>query len=90
MMSFLNPWCPGGCVADLQDAVEEVLPALQEQQVSVLVLADKCTSPHFQSLTEMMRQASSDPVPKETRSHVNLGSPAFYIYTSGTTGETLS
>ncbi|XP_035760349.1 very long-chain acyl-CoA synthetase-like, partial [Neolamprologus brichardi] len=33
-----------------------------------------------------MNQASSEPIPKELRSHLTMQSPAAYIYTSGTTG----
>lgn len=75
---------------ELQDAVEEILPDLLEQQVAVFILADKCNSAETESLKDKVRQASADPIPKECRSHLNMGSTAVYIYTSGTTGEPLS
>lgn len=34
-----------------------------------------------------MRQASTEPIPKERRAHVDFVSPAVFIYTSGTTGD---
>lgn len=72
--------------AELLDAVEEVLPTLLEQQVHVYVLADRCEMSHVDTFNDKMRRASSEPVPKELRSSVTLGSTAVFIYTSGTTG----
>lgn len=74
---------------ELQDAVDEVLPALLEQQVSVFILADRCKTPDVKSFKDLMSQASSEPISKNLRSHITLRSPAVYIYTSGTTGELL-
>lgn len=75
---------------ELQDAVEEILPDLLEQQVAVFILADKCKSAETESLKDKVQQASAEPIPKERRSHLNMGSTAVYIYTSGTTGQPLS
>lgn len=75
-----------GFFAELLDAVEEVLPALVEQQVRVYVLADKCKTSHVETFNDKMRRASSEPVPKALRSGVTLANTAVYIYTSGTTG----
>lgn len=73
-------------LAELLDAVEEVLPTLLEQQVQVYILADRCKTPHVDTFNDKMRRASSEPVPKELRSSVTLASTAVFIYTSGTTG----
>lgn len=73
-------------LSELQDAVEEVLPSLLEQQVTVFILADICKTAGVESFKDKMNKASSDPVPKDLRSHVTLRSPVAYIYTSGTTG----
>lgn len=75
-----------GLFAEFLDAVEEILPTLVEQQVSVYVLADKCKTSHVETFNDKMRWASSEPVPKELRSDVTLESTAVFIYTSGTTG----
>lgn len=75
---------------ELQDAVEEILPDLLEQQVTVFILADKCKSAQTESLKDKVRQASAEPIPREHRSHLNMASAAVYIYTSGTTGEPLA
>lgn len=72
--------------AELQDAVEEVLPSLLEQQVSVFILTDECKTAGVESFKDKMNLASSEPLPKELRSNVTTLSPAAYIYTSGTTG----
>uniref|UniRef100_A0AAQ5Y0D6 long-chain-fatty-acid--CoA ligase n=1 Tax=Amphiprion ocellaris TaxID=80972 RepID=A0AAQ5Y0D6_AMPOC len=71
---------------ELQDAVEEVLPSLLEQQVTVFILTDRCKIAGVQSFQDKMKQASSEPLSKELRSNLTLQSPAAYIYTSGTTG----
>ncbi|KAK7121277.1 hypothetical protein R3I93_022385 [Phoxinus phoxinus] len=72
--------------AELQDAVEEVLPALREQGISVYILTDHVTSEGMKSLTDKIKQASDEPVPADLRANVSFNSPAAYIYTSGTTG----
>ncbi|XP_068168404.1 long-chain fatty acid transport protein 2-like isoform X1 [Antennarius striatus] len=71
---------------EFQDAVEEVLPSLLEQQISVFILADRCQNECMMSFKDKLKQASSQPISKDLRSHVTLQSPALYIYTSGTTG----
>nr|XP_057943970.1 long-chain fatty acid transport protein 2-like [Doryrhamphus excisus] len=71
---------------DLQSAVEEVQPELREQQVSVLIMGDACTTEGGLSFTDKMRQMSSEPLDEDLRSHVTLQDPAVYVYTSGTTG----
>ncbi|KAK5902067.1 hypothetical protein CesoFtcFv8_007362 [Champsocephalus esox] len=71
---------------ELQDAVDEVLPALLEQQVTVFILTDRCQTADVKSFKDKMSQASSESLSKDLRSHLTLRSPAAYIYTSGTTG----
>uniref|UniRef100_A0A3B3ZSQ3 long-chain-fatty-acid--CoA ligase n=1 Tax=Periophthalmus magnuspinnatus TaxID=409849 RepID=A0A3B3ZSQ3_9GOBI len=71
---------------ELRDAVDEVLPSLQQQQVSVLVLSDKWSSSGVESFTQKMDQVSSAPLSPNVTCGLTLLSPAVYIYTSGTTG----
>ncbi|XP_034542368.1 very long-chain acyl-CoA synthetase-like [Notolabrus celidotus] len=71
---------------ELQDAVQEVLPSLLEQQVTVFIVTDKCRIADVESFKDKMNKASSEPLPKDLRSHVTMRSPAGFIYTSGTTG----
>ncbi|XP_061677779.1 long-chain fatty acid transport protein 2-like [Syngnathoides biaculeatus] len=71
---------------DLQGAVEEVLPELLEQQVTVFFMGSTPATSAMQSFTEKMSHVSSEPIGQDLRSHVNMQSPAVYVYTSGTTG----
>ncbi|XP_054475176.1 long-chain fatty acid transport protein 2-like [Anoplopoma fimbria] len=68
---------------ELQDAVEDILRDLLDQQVTVFILADRCKTADMESFTDKMRQASSEPLSKDVRLN---SSPMLYIYTSGTTG----
>lgn len=72
--------------ADLQDAVEEVLPALREQGISIYILTEHVSSEGMTSLTDKIKQASDQPIPTDLRANVAFNTPAAYIYTSGTTG----
>ncbi|KAF3688702.1 Very long-chain acyl-CoA synthetase [Channa argus] len=76
--------------AELQAAVEEVLPNLLEQQVTVFILADSCKTAGMETFKDKMSRTSSEPLPKNLRSHLTLQTPAAYIYTSGTTGTTFA
>ncbi|XP_056595223.1 very long-chain acyl-CoA synthetase [Triplophysa dalaica] len=71
---------------ELQDAVEEVLPALREQGVTVYILTDSVNCVGTESLTDKINQASDEPIPADLRANITLKSVAVYIYTSGTTG----
>ncbi|XP_062327177.1 long-chain fatty acid transport protein 2-like [Osmerus eperlanus] len=72
--------------AELQGAVEEVLPVLQEQGVRVFILSEACDTPGMGSLLGRIREASDQPLSPQVRSKVTINSPVFYFYTSGTTG----
>ncbi|XP_035508428.1 very long-chain acyl-CoA synthetase-like [Morone saxatilis] len=72
--------------ADLRDAVEEVLPTLNQQGVRVFILSEECDVEGIESLSDKIQQASDQPLSPELRANINIKSPALYIYTSGTTG----
>uniref|UniRef100_A0A7N6BK82 long-chain-fatty-acid--CoA ligase n=1 Tax=Anabas testudineus TaxID=64144 RepID=A0A7N6BK82_ANATE len=72
--------------AELQDAVEEVLPTLREQGISVFILSESCSIQGIDSLSNKISQASDQPLSRDLRANVNIRSTALYIYTSGTTG----
>ncbi|XP_068455565.1 zgc:158482 isoform X2 [Clinocottus analis] len=72
--------------AELQEAVEDVLPSLKEQGVTVLLMTRRCGTPGMESFSANVDEASDASVPRSLRSHVTFNSPAVYIYTSGTTG----
>lgn len=66
--------------------MEDVLPALIEQDVTVLLMAEHCDTPGIDSFSKAVDEASDFPLPRTLRSHITFKSPAIYIYTSGTTG----
>ncbi|KAM9410746.1 long-chain fatty acid transport protein 2-like [Pholidichthys leucotaenia] len=72
--------------ADLQGAVEEVLPTLKEQGVHVFILREHCEVEGIESLSDKIQQASDQPLSHQLRANLHIKSPALYIYTSGTTG----
>ncbi|XP_068129703.1 long-chain fatty acid transport protein 2-like [Hyperolius riggenbachi] len=71
---------------ELKNAVEEVLPALAEQDVQVFYLSRDSPTDGVISLLDKVEAASQEQVPESYRSHMNAKSPVLYIYTSGTTG----
>uniref|UniRef100_A0A667WNR7 long-chain-fatty-acid--CoA ligase n=1 Tax=Myripristis murdjan TaxID=586833 RepID=A0A667WNR7_9TELE len=72
--------------AELKDAVEEVLPTLQAQDISVYLLSETCNIQGINPLSDKISQASDQPLSRDLRANVNIKTTALYIYTSGTTG----
>ncbi|XP_028258164.1 very long-chain acyl-CoA synthetase [Parambassis ranga] len=72
--------------SELKEAVEDVLPSLMEQGVTVLLMAKHCDTPGIEAFTDKVDEASDTSLPRSLRSHITFNSPAVYIYTSGTTG----
>ncbi|KAF4107847.1 long-chain fatty acid transport protein 6 [Onychostoma macrolepis] len=72
--------------ADLLEAVEDILPSLQEDGIGVWSLMRESSRPGVHSLLDKIEQASPEPVPAERRSVRCLRTPTLYIFTSGTTG----
>ncbi|XP_048828413.1 very long-chain acyl-CoA synthetase-like [Brienomyrus brachyistius] len=70
----------------LKDVVEEILPALLEQDIAVLILTKGCDTAGMGSLLDKFEEASDEPVSAALRAAVSRKSPALYVYTSGTTG----
>lgn len=71
---------------ELKEAVEDVLPSLIEQGVTVLLMTKHCDTPGIESFFDKVDEAPDTPLPRSLRSHITFKSPAVYIYTSGTTG----
>ncbi|KAG7281000.1 hypothetical protein CRUP_016632 [Coryphaenoides rupestris] len=69
--------------AELQAAVEEVLPALLEKGIAVYLLSDTCGTEGIVALSEKISQASEQPLSRDLRASVNIKSTALYIYTIG-------
>ncbi|KAF7656350.1 hypothetical protein LDENG_00042720 [Lucifuga dentata] len=72
--------------ADLQGDLKEVLPDLQQQGVRMFITSNDCDLEGVENLSDMIQQASDQPLPPQLRAKVHFNSPVLYIYTSGTTG----
>ncbi|XP_031722455.1 long-chain fatty acid transport protein 2 [Anarrhichthys ocellatus] len=71
---------------ELQDALEDVLPTLREQGISVYLMSETCSIQGINTLSDKISLASDQPLSRDLRANVNIRSTALYIYTSGTTG----
>ncbi|KAM6937236.1 long-chain fatty acid transport protein 2 [Xenentodon cancila] len=71
---------------ELQDAVEEILPTLTEQGISVYLLSGSCSVEGITPLSDKISEASDAPLSRDLRANIHIRSTALYIYTSGTTG----
>uniref|UniRef100_A0A672M5V7 long-chain-fatty-acid--CoA ligase n=1 Tax=Sinocyclocheilus grahami TaxID=75366 RepID=A0A672M5V7_SINGR len=74
--------------ADLLETLEDILPSLQEDGITVWCMTQESPRPGVHSLLDQMEEASQEPVAAERRSVRCLRSPTLYIFTSGTTGAT--
>ncbi|XP_010894246.2 very long-chain acyl-CoA synthetase-like isoform X1 [Esox lucius] len=79
--------------SEFRGVVEEVLPSLREQSVSVFVLGQEeqeeggARVEGVKTLSSgKIQQASDQPLDPQLRSKATIKSPTLYIYTSGTTG----
>ncbi|KAK2491986.1 hypothetical protein MC885_005906 [Smutsia gigantea] len=71
---------------ELQAAIEEVLPSLQKDDVSIYYVSRTSNTDGVDSLLDKVDEVSAEPIPESWRSEVTFFTPAVYIYTSGTTG----
>ncbi|CAK6432248.1 unnamed protein product [Pipistrellus nathusii] len=71
---------------ELQAAVEEVLPSLKQDDVSVYYVSRTSNTDGVDSFLDKVDEVSTEPIPESWRSEVTFSTPALYIYTSGTTG----
>lgn len=72
--------------SELQAAVEEVLPSLKKDEVSVYYVSRTSSTDGVDSFLDKVDEVSTEPIPESWRSEVTFSTPALYIYTSGTTG----
>ncbi|XP_077684508.1 long-chain fatty acid transport protein 2 isoform X2 [Eretmochelys imbricata] len=75
---------------EFKAAVEEILPALKEENVRVFYLSRTSDTKGVDSFIDKLEVVSDEPIPHSWRSNVTSKTPAMYIYTSGTTGATLA
>uniref|UniRef100_A0A7N5P1E6 long-chain-fatty-acid--CoA ligase n=1 Tax=Ailuropoda melanoleuca TaxID=9646 RepID=A0A7N5P1E6_AILME len=74
---------------ELQDAIEELLPSLKKDNMSIYYVSRTSNTDGVDSLLDKVDEVSSEAIPESWRSEVTFSTPALYIYTSGTTGATL-
>lgn len=71
---------------ELQAVVEEVLPSLTRDDVSIYYVSRTSNTDGVGSFLDKVDEVSTEPIPESWRSEVTFSTPALYIYTSGTTG----
>lgn len=71
---------------DLLDTLKDVLPNLQEDNISVWAMKQDVSHPGVHCLLDKLDQASCDPLPAELRATTCIKDATLYIFTSGTTG----
>ncbi|KAL2100228.1 hypothetical protein ACEWY4_004622 [Coilia grayii] len=72
--------------ADLLDTLEDILPNLQEDNISIWAMKTETSYPGVNTLMDKIEEASDKPVAAELRAITSLKAPNLYIFTSGTTG----
>lgn len=72
--------------ADLLETLGDILPSLQEDNITVWCMKREISHPGVHSLLDEIDQASDDPVVSDLGSVSCLKTPTLYIFTSGTTG----
>ncbi|XP_029138817.1 very long-chain acyl-CoA synthetase isoform X2 [Protobothrops mucrosquamatus] len=73
---------------DLKDAIEDVLPTLNDEGIRVFYLSDDSPTEGVEALLKRIKLSSAESVPFSLRAHVTPKSTCLYIFTSGTTGAT--
>ncbi|KAI7793088.1 long-chain fatty acid transport protein 6 [Triplophysa rosa] len=71
---------------DVLDTLEDILPSLQEDNITVWCMKPQSSLPGVHSLPEKIQQVSDEPLSSDLRSVSCLKTPTLYIFTSGTTG----
>ncbi|XP_074863179.1 long-chain fatty acid transport protein 2 isoform X2 [Carettochelys insculpta] len=85
-LGFTGNQTVNSTASELKAAVEEILPALKEENVRVFYLSKTSDTEGVDSFIDNLEAVSDEPVPQSWRSNVTCKIPAMYIYTSGTTG----
>lgn len=83
---LLNHFCHTCLFVDVLDTLEDILPSLQEDNITVWCMKAQISLPGVHSLLEKIQQVSDEPVSSDLRSVSCLKTPTLYIFTSGTTG----
>ncbi|XP_026577892.1 very long-chain acyl-CoA synthetase-like [Pseudonaja textilis] len=71
---------------DFKDAIEDVLPTLNDEGIRVFYLSDDSPTEGVEALLKRVKLSSAESVPFSFRASVTPKSVCLYIFTSGTTG----
>ncbi|NP_001090443.1 solute carrier family 27 member 6 L homeolog [Xenopus laevis] len=72
--------------ADMLETLEEILPNLKEDNISVWVMAKEVSIPDVNTIMDKLELVTDEPVPKHLRHVTSIRAATLYIFTSGTTG----
>ncbi|XP_058848328.1 long-chain fatty acid transport protein 6-like isoform X2 [Acipenser ruthenus] len=74
--------------SDMTDTLEDILPNLHEDNISVWIMASESHQPGINTILDKLEDAPDEPVPAHLRATDSVKTPTLYIFTSGTTGAT--
>ncbi|KAM4808207.1 long-chain fatty acid transport protein 6 [Rhinophrynus dorsalis] len=72
--------------ADLLETLQEILPNLQEDNISVWVMVKETSLQGVNTITDKLDSVTDAPVPRHLRLVNSTNAATLYIFTSGTTG----
>ncbi|XP_053557620.1 long-chain fatty acid transport protein 6 [Bombina bombina] len=72
--------------ADMLDTLKEILPNLQEDNVSVWIMAKESPLQGVNTIIDKLKSVSDEPVPQHLCFVSTIKAATLYIFTSGTTG----
>ncbi|XP_018422706.1 PREDICTED: long-chain fatty acid transport protein 6-like [Nanorana parkeri] len=72
--------------ADMLESLEEILPSLQEDNITVWVMARETSLPGVTAVLDKLDSVTDEPVPANLRFVSSTNAATLYIFTSGTTG----
>ncbi|RXM99415.1 Long-chain fatty acid transport protein 6 [Acipenser ruthenus] len=72
--------------SDMTDTLEDILPNLHEDNISVWIMASESHQPGINTILDKLEDAPDEPVPAHLRATDSVKTPTLYIFTSGTTG----
>lgn len=72
--------------SDMTDTLEDILPNLHENNISVWIMASESHQPGINTILDKLEDAPEQPVPTHLRATDSVKTPTLYIFTSGTTG----
>uniref|UniRef100_A0A8C5PNB9 long-chain-fatty-acid--CoA ligase n=1 Tax=Leptobrachium leishanense TaxID=445787 RepID=A0A8C5PNB9_9ANUR len=72
--------------ADMLETMEEILPSLQEDNISVWVMSKETSLQGVNTVLDKLESVTDEPLPSHLRKVNSIRATTLYIFTSGTTG----